>query len=150
MSMLNLTEDPAARPEAPAPRRDLWTPARSLSRRRSDVLALSLYVLGALWVTAKLWMDPSNQTVGRSGRQDQVFFEWVLAHAHWSVTHLANPLFTDRLNVPDGVNMMANTSILGLAIPLAPATAIFGTQVSYALPTAVTERAYIQKFHERK
>jgi hypothetical protein len=107
--------------------------AASLSRRRSDVLVLSAYMLGALWVTVKLWVAPGQRTVGRSGTNDQIFFEWVLSHARWAVTNLENPLFTDRLNFPDGVNLMANTSVLGIGIPLVPVTAAFGPGVSYAL-----------------
>jgi hypothetical protein len=113
--------------------RDLWRPIRALPQRMSDVLAVTCYLIGAVWVTAHLWVNPSHRTVGRSGSRDQVFFEWTLSHAQWSVTHLSNPLFTERLNVPDGVNMMANTSILGLAIPLTPVTAAFGPGVSFAL-----------------
>lgn len=100
--------------------------------RRIDALVVSCYVLGALYLTVRLWRYPAGR-LQSNNLQDQVFFEWVLAHAHWSVTHLANPLFTDRLNVPDGVNMMANTSILGLAIPLIPVTHFFGPPVAYAL-----------------
>ena len=39
----------------------------------------------------------------------------------------------DRQNAPDGVNMMANTSLLGVTLPLAPLTMLLGPQVMYAL-----------------
>jgi hypothetical protein len=100
--------------------------------RGADAVALSCFVLGALYLTARTWRNPIGR-LQTSNLQDQVFFEWTLSHAQWSVTHLSNPLFTDRLNVPDGVNMMANTSILGLSIPLIPVTALFGAPVSFAL-----------------
>jgi hypothetical protein len=55
----------------------------------------------------------------------------MLAGALRSATHLENPLFTERLNAPDGVNLMANTSILALAFPLAPVTQLLGSPVSF-------------------
>ncbi len=41
-------------------------------------------------------------------------------------THGENPLFTPQLNAPDGVNLMANTGLLGLTVPLVPVTLLFG------------------------
>ncbi len=55
----------------------------------------------------------------------------MLANALRAVTHLENPLFTVRLNAPNGVNLMANTSVLALALPLAPVTALLGPAVSF-------------------
>ena len=64
---------------------------------------------------------------------DHSWFEWLFAHGAYSVQHLENPLFTTRQNAPDGVNMMANTSLLGVTLPLAPLTLLLGPQVTYAL-----------------
>jgi hypothetical protein len=100
--------------------------------RGVDLVALVVYLLGGVFLLAGLWRDLGHR-VQASNVQDQGFFEFVLAHAARSVTHLENPLFTGQINVPDGVNMMANTSILALGIPLAPVTLIFGVGVSYAL-----------------
>jgi hypothetical protein len=100
--------------------------------RGIDVTVVSTFVLGALYVVGRLWIDPTHR-LQSSNLQDHMFFEWVLGHAQWSVTNLTNPLFSDRLNVPDGVNMMANTSVLALAIPLVPVTALFGPGISYAV-----------------
>ncbi len=55
----------------------------------------------------------------------------MLSSAVRSVTHLENPLFTERLNAPDGVNLMANTSVLAVAMPLAPVTFLLGPAVSF-------------------
>src|SRR2546430_6073759 len=57
----------------------------------------------------------------------------MLAHGARVVFHGANPFVSLQMNVPGVVNMMANTSILGLSLPLAPVTALFGTRVSYVL-----------------
>jgi hypothetical protein len=64
---------------------------------------------------------------------DHIQFESWLVHAAYSVTHLQNPLFSHQMNIPLGVNAMANTSVLGVGIPLTPVTLLFGPQISYAV-----------------
>lgn len=68
-----------------------------------------------------------------SNDDDHGFFLFVLAHGERVVFHGANPFFDDRLNVPAGVNMMANTSVLALSLPFAPVTHVFGPGVSVVL-----------------
>jgi hypothetical protein len=72
-----------------------------------------------------------------SSSNDEILFEWMLAHAAHAVAHLENPLFSTSLNAPTGFNLMANTSVLGLGIPLAPVTWLFGPHVSFLLAVAV-------------
>jgi hypothetical protein len=98
--------------------------------RRTDVLIVGGYLCVALALLSGLWLDP-NGTFLRDNGQDQTFFEWVLAHAARTVPRLENPLFTRLMNAPDGVNLMANTSILALAVPLIPVTLLFGPAVSF-------------------
>lgn len=97
--------------------------------RRGDVLAIGSYLVGAMLVLARLWADPNGRVL-RDNRQDQVFFEWVLTNAARTLRHLGNPFFTDHLNAPHGVNLMANTSIWGLALPLVPLTSVLGAPVA--------------------
>ena len=103
-----------------------------LSPRVRDVLAVAAYWLAAIAVTSRLWLRPEYRAVSPNW-QDQILFEWFLAHAARVLTHLENPLFTTRLNVPFGVNMMANTSAFGITMPLTPVTLLFGAAASYAL-----------------
>jgi hypothetical protein len=107
-----------------------WLRLRRLLGWRPDLTVLSCYALGAIFVTGRLWAHP-GQRVLRDNIQDQIFFEWVLAHAARVVTHLENPFFTTRMNAPDGVNLIANTSVLGIGIPLTPVTLLFGPQISF-------------------
>src|SRR5438270_1879027 len=102
-----------------------------LRRHRSGLLTGGIYLVLALWVYARLWVSPGRRLVGDG--QDHQLFIWMLGHAARSVAHLQNPLFTTRLNAPTGVNLLANTSVLGLGIPLAPVTLLFGAQVRFAL-----------------
>lgn len=105
---------------------------RFRSPARADVLVIGAYVLLGVFVCANYWAD-INHRVSSHLPTDHSWFEWLLSHGAYSVRHLENPLFSARQNAPDGVNMMANTSVLGISIPLAPLTMLFGPQVTYAI-----------------
>ncbi|MDG9677814.1 hypothetical protein [Micromonospora sp. DH14] len=109
-------------------------PTRRPRRRpaRTDLLALGAYVLLGVFVCLNYWGDV-NGRVSSHLPTDHSWFEWLFAHGAYSVRHLENPLFTAQQNAPDGVNMMANTSLLGVTLPLAPLTMLLGPQVMYAL-----------------
>lgn len=96
--------------------------------RRTDAAVLAGYLTVAGYVTSLLWRRPGEMTYADS---DQVLFEWMLAHAARALTHLENPLYSTSLNAPEGVNLMANTSVLGLGLPLAPVTLLFGSRVAF-------------------
>jgi hypothetical protein len=116
---------PAAEPEAePALRTPFW---RSLTWR--DALAMLSFVAVSLFVTAPLWLNLDHEL--RDDPQDQAFFEWMLAHGARVLTDGAYPFFSDRMNYPDGVNMMANTSVLAVSLPMTPITLMFGPHVSF-------------------
>ncbi|WP_199733622.1 hypothetical protein [Micromonospora sp. BL4] len=109
-------------------------PTRRPRRRpaRADLLALGAYVLLGVFVCLNYWGDVQAR-VSSHLPTDHSWFEWLFAHGAYSLRHLENPLFTARQNAPDGVNMMANTSLLGVTLPLAPLTMLLGPQVMYAL-----------------
>ncbi|MFF0465988.1 hypothetical protein ACFYPX_00905 [Micromonospora zamorensis] len=115
--------DPA---EAESTRRPRRRPARA------DLLALGAYVLLGVFVCLNYWGDVTGR-VSSHLPTDHSWFEWLFAHGAYSVRHLENPLFTAQQNAPNGVNMMANTSLLGVTLPLAPLTMLLGPQVMYAL-----------------
>lgn len=95
----------------------------------SDVLAIATFVAVALFLTAPLWFNLDHEL--REDPQDQAFFEWMLAHGARVVTDGAYPFFSDRMNYPDGVNMMANTSVLAISLPMTPVTLLFGPHVAF-------------------
>jgi hypothetical protein len=109
-------------------------PVRRTAGHRVRVILRELAIYGAFaalayWVTNQYWISGH---VTATDAPDQAFFETMLAHGAWALTHLQNPLFMTQLNAPVGVNMMANTSVLAFAFPLAPITLWFGPAVSYA------------------
>jgi len=94
----------------------------------TDAGIIGGYLLGALFVTSRLWLHRDRMVVTA---HDQMLLEWMLAWAARAVTHLENPLYSAQLNAPDGVNLMANASVLGLGVPLTPVTLLFGSQVAF-------------------
>ena len=107
-------------------------PERSAGRpvpRWADGAAVALYLALAFWVTSRLWRNTGALALVNGG-SDVHFFEWALIHATRIFTHGENPFFTPQLNAPDGVNLMANTGLLGLTVPLVPVTLLFGPAVA--------------------
>ncbi len=116
---------PAAEPETePSSRPRFW---RALTWR--DALAILSFIAVSLFVTAPLWLNLDHEL--RDDPQDQAFFEWMLAHGARVLTDGVYPFFSDRMNYPDGVNMMANTSVLAVSLPMTPVTLMFGPHVAF-------------------
>ncbi|MER7333477.1 MULTISPECIES: hypothetical protein [unclassified Micromonospora] len=97
----------------------------------TDLAAVASFVVLGFWVTARLWLRPSHGI--RDNRTDQSQFEWMMAHGARVVTDFVYPFTSDRMNVPDGVNLMANTSVLSVSIPMTPVTLLLGTRASFLL-----------------
>ncbi|RKN26300.1 hypothetical protein D7044_30085 [Micromonospora musae] len=105
--------------QARRPHRPLWT---------ADALVVVGYLGLAVLLTGGQWGRP-ERLFHQAG--DQILFEWMLAHAARSVVTGQNPLHSTALNAPDGINLMANTSVLGLGLPLTPVTLLFGSQAAF-------------------
>ncbi|MFG2038837.1 DUF6541 family protein [Dactylosporangium sp. NPDC048998] len=103
-----------------------------ISAKAVDALVMLGYVLGAVYVLHRLWADPNGRYLTLNF-QDSFTFEWFLTHATHLFTQGESPFFSDDINSPLGVNLMANTSILTLALPLTPVTLWLGTGVTFAI-----------------
>jgi hypothetical protein len=101
-------------------------------RWRTDVAVFAAYLLFAVYLFAKLLAKPHVGYLDQAV-QDQQLYEWFLGVDARPLTHLSAPFFTDLQNYPDGVNLMANTALLGIGLPLAPVTLLFGAWWSYVL-----------------
>jgi hypothetical protein len=131
-----ITGDPTATDQAEAPAaarrwRPIWRPTW-WPAARPDLAVLGCYLSLAVFVTGRFWVNPSLR-MSPWYQADPSQAQWFLVHAARVVTRLENPFFTTQMNVPGGVNLMANTSVLGIGIPLAPVTLLFGPQVSFIL-----------------
>jgi hypothetical protein len=96
-----------------------------------DLGAVAGFTTTACYLTNQLWRG-LPKVRGTNG-PDQALFEWMLAHGARVVGHLDNPFVTGRMNAPNGVNLMANTSILGLSGPMSPVTLLAGPHASFAV-----------------
>jgi hypothetical protein len=112
-----------------------WTRWAAAARtHRTDLAVGLLFLLLAAWLTHGLWPDPTGRVLALN-QEDQTLYEWFLATD-------ARLLFGDfsllshRLNVPDGVNLMANTTVIALGALFAPVTLLFGAATTFALLAA--------------
>ncbi|MDT5041315.1 MAG: hypothetical protein QOE51_2300, partial [Actinoplanes sp.] len=117
------------------PARPPVTAAPDTARTRTWVwiCAGALYLGLALLMMARFLAHPETTTSGHTSHTDQPWFEWLLQHAAYSLRHLSNPLHSTRQNAPDGVNMIANTSVLGITLPMAPLTLLLGPRITYLI-----------------
>jgi hypothetical protein len=123
---------PTVEQEVIAQRSDPVTDASRPFYARGSLWGLLSYLVLAVVVLIQLWISPSGRVLA-SNDDDHGFFLFALAHGERVVFHGDNPLFTGQMNVPDGVNLMANTSVLALTVPFAPVTHFFGPGLALVL-----------------
>ncbi|WP_431973200.1 hypothetical protein [Micromonospora haikouensis] len=122
----------AAPSDVPARAAARWVRLRdAVARHRADLLVALLFTALAGWVTHGLWPDPSGRVLALNP-EDQTLYEWFLAVDSRALLGDFG-LLTDRLNAPDGVNLMANTTVIALGVAFAPVTLLFGAPVTFAL-----------------
>jgi hypothetical protein len=92
-----------------------------------------LFVAAALWLVQGLWPDPATRAMSLNP-EDQILIEWFLA-TDTRVLLGEHGLVSDRINVPDGMNMLVNATSLTLGLLLAPVTLTLGAPVSFAIIT---------------
>ncbi|MBY8872119.1 hypothetical protein K7640_09735 [Micromonospora sp. PLK6-60] len=129
---------PDAAPEAeaeqaaagPAPSRSVrWRAAAR--RHRADALVGLGFLLFAAWLTHGLWPNPNGRVLALNP-EDQTLYEWFLA-VDARVLFGDFGLLSRLLNAPDGVNLMANTTVIALGVLFAPVTLLAGAPVTFAL-----------------
>ncbi|MFF3938365.1 glycosyltransferase [Streptomyces phaeofaciens] len=105
---------------------------RMAAVRPVDASAVLLFLVMAVALYSGRVLDPAHRYLTDS-LQDQNQWEWFFAVTADNVAHLRNPLRTDLQGFPDGVNLMANTTMPGLSVPLTPVTLLFGPAVALSL-----------------
>ena len=88
----------------------------AVRRHRADLLAALVFAVLAGWLTHGLWPDPAGRMLALNP-EDQALYEWFLAVDARALLGDFD-LLTDRLNAPDGVNLMANTTVIALGVAL--------------------------------
>lgn len=119
-------EEPPAEPDVPTGERVRlrWT--------ASDAGIMVGYLFFALVIYSGLWLNLGHGYLWNSA-SDQNLWEWFFDVTARNVAHWQNPLTSGLQNYPLSVNMMANTAMLGLSVPLTPITLLFGPTVTWAI-----------------
>jgi hypothetical protein len=115
----------------PAPQLEQATLRHSSKREIAAVIVLATLLSLALWHQA--WAQPTTMQIGDSG--DGKEYDWFLAWVPYALRHGLNPLFSDYVNYPHGINLMWNTSVLLPSLVVAPFTVLLGPTFSYNLLT---------------
>jgi dolichyl-phosphate beta-glucosyltransferase len=99
-------------------------------RTRSFVVLAGLsYLVFAVILWWGAWSQGAS-THTLCGCGDPALFLWFFQWPATAVAHLHNPLYSTALFHPGGVNLLAQTSVLGLSVPLMPVTWLFGPVAS--------------------
>jgi len=123
-------------PDAPATESDV---AEAPERARSVAAwAVPLgYLLAALLLTARLWVDPAGRIV-LGNPHDADLIAWFMRYTATALRHGRLPaLVTTGMNAPIGINLMWNTAMFLPGILLAPVTGLAGPQASLTIMTTV-------------
>ena len=89
----------------------------------------------ALWVHA--WVDGAT-THTLCGCGDPALFLWFFQWPATALAHGENPFYSTALFHPGGINLLAQTSVTGLSLPLVPVTWIWGPVASLNVASTLT------------
>jgi hypothetical protein len=103
--------------------------------------ALAAFAVPAVVLWWHVWSGhPAATLTCRCGDPAQQV--WFTAWPAWALAHLDNPFFSGAVNVPDGANLLSNTSGTLVGVVLAPVTWVFGpvaaTNVALTLAPALS------------
>ncbi|HET9078020.1 MAG TPA: hypothetical protein VFN68_13880 [Acidimicrobiales bacterium] len=96
---------------------------------RAGLIVSALYLLGGVIAYWHVWAHPATVQAGY-GTGDLGRYDWFVGWVPWALAHGANPFVSHIANVPFGVNLMDDTSVLALGLVMAPVTVLFGPVVS--------------------
>ncbi len=114
---------------------------RSLRAVGFHLLAIACFTVPAVVLWWHVWSGHPSSTL-TCGCGDPAQEVWFMAWPAWAITHLHNPFFSGAVNVPDGANLLSNTSGTLVGVVLAPVTWLFGpvtaTNVALTLAPALS------------
>ena len=97
--------------------------------------AVYLVVGFTLWVHA--WVEGAT-THTLCGCGDPALFLWFFQWPATALAHGQNPFYSTALFHPGGINLLAQTSVTGLSLPLVPVTWIWGPVASLNVASTLT------------
>jgi hypothetical protein len=107
------------------------------ARNLAAVVVPLCYLLAAVLLTWRLWVDPAGRIVF-GNPHDADLIAWFMRYAVTAVRHGRLPaLITTGMNAPSGINLMWNTAMLLPGVLLAPVTWLAGPQVTLTILTTI-------------
>ncbi len=88
------------------------------------------YLLLSFGLWWHVWTSHPTATA-TCGCGDPALFLWFLEWPAYAISHGHSPLYSAALFHPRGINLLANTSVLAIGIPLAPLTWLFGPVATF-------------------
>ncbi len=105
------------------------------------VVALACFTVPAVLLWWHVWSGHPSAVL-TCGCGDPAQEVWFMAWPAWAIAHLHSPVFSGAVNVPDGANLLSNTSGTLVGVVLAPVTWLFGpvaaTNVALTLAPALS------------
>ena len=105
------------------------------------VVALACFTVPAVVLWWHVWSGHPSAVL-TCGCGDPAQEVWFIAWPAWAIAHLDNLVFSGTVNVPDGANLLSNTSGTLVGVVLAPVTWLFGpiaaTNAALTLAPAVS------------
>jgi hypothetical protein len=102
---------------------------RGSHRRRGSLGALAIAGFAYLGVSILLWWQVWSThpaTVTTCGCGDASLFTWYLEWPAYALVHGHSFLYSSALFHPTGTNLLSNTSVLAMGVPLIPVTLLWG------------------------
>jgi hypothetical protein len=103
-----------------------WRPGPAYLAAGAAYLALSLLLWWQVWTG-----HPSNSATCGCG--DPSLFTWFMEWPAYALAHGSSPFYSTLLFHPGGINLLSNTSVLAIGLPMAPVTWLFGPVASLNL-----------------
>ena len=95
----------------------------------NKLLVMVLYIAIAIIITFPAILNMNTAFIGVGA--DPIFFMWSMKWIQFAITNLKNPLLSNYLYYPGGLNLMSTTTIILASFILAPITKFFGVIFSY-------------------
>ncbi len=126
--------DSRARPSYPLLR--IAAPWRGIYRAPGPAVqglaAFVIYLGAAAWYAAPLIHYLGMPVLGHSS-PDSNFYVWCMRWFPYAISHGLNPLYSNQIMAPGGIDLSWSTPVPTAAIVMWPVTAVFGPVVSYNL-----------------
>lgn len=97
--------------------------------RRATGITYAAVSAGYLVLAVVLWWGAWSThptSVATCACNDPSLFVWFLEWPAYAIAHAHNPFYSSSIFYPKGINLLSNTGVLALGLPLAPVTWLFG------------------------